>query len=218
MRADYCVAALPASTLRDVVFMPALPDSQARAIAGLKYGDATRMLLEFERPFWRRADRPRAFGTDLPIGAVWDGSEEQRRRPAIVSLLAGGRASRELQAIVAAEGADGVVRRLAWLGRQTALLESWTITWERDPWSRGGYAYFDAAFDPALRHWLRRPSGRVVFAGEHTSIDAQGYMNGAIESGLRAAAEIRWDRCGVSSAPARAPSRRAPPRFPDPAK
>jgi monoamine oxidase len=29
-----------------------------------------------------------------------------------------------------------------------------------------------------------------VFAGEHTSIRWQGYMNGAVESGLRAAAEI----------------------------
>ena len=37
---------------------------------------------------------------------------------------------------------------------------------------------------------LTRPAGRIVFAGEHTSIRFQGYMNGAIETGLRAAAEI----------------------------
>ena len=36
----------------------------------------------------------------------------------------------------------------------------------------------------------RIQSGRIVFAGEHTSVKSQGYMNGAIESGLRAAAEI----------------------------
>ena len=53
----------------------------------------------------------------------------------------------------------------------------------------GGYAYFDPGFDPLCRAWLARPAGRIVFAGEHTSVRWQGYMNGAIESGLRAAAE-----------------------------
>ena len=49
--------------------------------------------------------------------------------------------------------------------------------------------YFDQTFDPLWRAWLARPTGRIVFAGEHTSIKWQGYMNGAIETGLRAAAE-----------------------------
>lgn len=46
------------------------------------------------------------------------------------------------------------------------------------------------AFDPMWRAWLSRPAGRIVFAGEHTSIKSQGFMNGAVESGLRAAARI----------------------------
>jgi monoamine oxidase len=65
------------------------------------------------------------------------------------------------------------------------------VTWERDPWARGGYAVFDPSFDPRLRAWLARPFERVLFAGEHTSDRWQGYMNGALESGLRAAAEVR---------------------------
>jgi monoamine oxidase len=55
---------------------------------------------------------------------------------------------------------------------------------------RGGYAYFDPFYDPAWRLWLSKPHGRMVFAGEHTSGQWQGYMNGAVESGLRAAQEI----------------------------
>lgn len=200
IHADYLVAAIPATTLRDVVFTPALPADQARALASLRYGHATRMLLQFERPFWRKARRPRAFGTDLSIGAVWEADEEQRGRAGILSLLAGGRASQELREIVGSEGAEGVTRRLSWLGRPAALLETWTIAWEDDPWSRGGYAYFDPSFDPALRRWLRRPAGRIVFAGEHTSIESQGYMNGAIESGLRAATEVRWLATGSRAA------------------
>jgi monoamine oxidase len=63
-------------------------------------------------------------------------------------------------------------------------------TWEDDPFVRGGYAYLDPAFDPAWRPLLARRAGRLVFAGEHTSEDWQGYMNGAVESGVRAAHEL----------------------------
>ena len=43
---------------------------------------------------------------------------------------------------------------------------------------------------PSLRSWLGRPSERVAFAGEHTSVRWQGYMSGAIESGRSAAVEV----------------------------
>lgn len=189
--ADFCVVALPASTLRDVQIDPPLPDDQARAIATLAYGNVTRMLLQFDRVFWRKRGRPRAFGTDLPIGTVWDGAEEQRGRPGILSLLAGGRASRELREILRSRGEQAVAASLSWLDRPSALLTSRVVTWEDDEWSRGGYAVFDPAFDPRLRGWLARPAGRLLFAGEHTSMRWPGYMNGAIETGKRAAAEVR---------------------------
>jgi monoamine oxidase len=191
LRGDFCVAALPASTLRDVEFDPGLPDEQARAIATLRYGHATRLLLQFETPFWRRRGRACAFGSDLPTGAVWDGAEDQRARSGILSLLAGGRASLALRDIIGSEGERGLIERLSWLGTPAPLLAMQTVTWEDDPWSRGGYAVFDPSFDPRLRSWLARPAGRVVFAGEHTSLRWQGYMSGAIESGRRAAAEVR---------------------------
>jgi len=54
----------------------------------------------------------------------------------------------------------------------------------------GAYAYFDSSFPPVARRLLRLPWKRIFFAGEHTSSKWQGYMNGAVESGRRAAAEI----------------------------
>jgi monoamine oxidase len=187
---DAIVVAIPATTARDVRFEPTLPDAQNAAIAHLRYGPATRLLLQFDRRFWKKRGRPVAFGTDLPTGAIWDGNEQQRGGPGILSFLAGGRASRELRAILASEGEPGVTRLLTWLGRPSRLLASKAIVWDDDPWVGGGYAYFDPGYEPLWREWLARPAGRVVFAGEHTSIRWQGYMNGAIESGLRAAAEV----------------------------
>ena len=190
INADFLVCALPASTARGVFFDPPLPEAQHSAIARLRYGCATRLLLQFDKRFWRKKGRPIAFGSDLPVGAVWDGNEHQRGPQGILSFLAGGNASKALQEILQAEGERGVIRRIDWLGRPATLLASQVVPWDHDPWSRGGYAYFDPGFDPAAREWLARPAGRIVFAGEHTSIKSQGYMNGAVESGLRAAAEI----------------------------
>jgi monoamine oxidase len=190
INADYFVCALPASTAREVLFEPALPQPQHDAIAHLRYGCATRLLLQFDRRFWKKRGRPIAFGSDLPTGAVWDSNEQQRGPQGILSFVAGGRASSALQDILAREGEAGVIRHIEWLGKPSTLLTSRTIVWEDDPWARGGYAYFDPGFDPLWRAWLARPAGRIVFAGEHTSIKYQGYMNGAIETGLRAAAEI----------------------------
>ncbi|HEY2433376.1 MAG TPA: NAD(P)/FAD-dependent oxidoreductase [Vicinamibacterales bacterium] len=188
--ADYLVCAVPASTARAIVFEPSLPEPQQDAILHLRYGCATRLLLQFDRRFWRRRGRPNAFGTDLETGAVWDGNEQQRGPRGILSFLAGGGASRALQDILHSEGERGVIQRLGWLGRPSRLLASQTVAWDHDPWAHGGYAYFDPQFNPLWRAWLARATGRLVFAGEHTSIKYQGYMNGAIETGLRAAAEI----------------------------
>ena len=190
LTADYAVVALPASTLRSVRFEPALPAAQWQAISNLRYGRATRVLLQFESRFWKHVGRPIAYGTDQPTGAIWDANEQQDSRPGILSLLAGGRASAEVKTIVNTQGWRALVRRLKWMGTPSRLLHGLTVDWDRDRWSKGGYAVFDPRFDPALRPWLARPAGRIVFAGEHTSTRWQGYMNGAIESGKRAALEV----------------------------
>ena len=188
---DYAILAMPATLLRRMPITPALPAQQHDAIVRLKYGRATRTLLQYSRRFWRAPGRPRAFGSPLPFGAVWDANEEQRGRGGILSLLAGGGASDATQAIVAKHGARGLTESLDWLGSRNAeLTTSRQIVWEQDPYARGGYAYFDPAFDPSLRAWLARPFGRLFFAGEHTSIKWEGYMNGAVERGRRAAAEV----------------------------
>lgn len=188
--AEYFVCALPASTARGVIFEPALPEPQQDALTHLRYGCATRLLLQFDRRFWRKRGRPNAFGSDAETGAVWDGNEQQQGPEGILSFLAGGHASRALQDILHTEGERGVVNRIGWLGTPSRLLASQTVVWDHDPLARGGYAYFDPGFNPSWRSWLSRAAGRIVFAGEHTSVKYQGYMNGAVETGLRAAAEI----------------------------
>ena len=192
VRADFVVMALPATLLRRVPMTPALPAQQHDAIASLRYGRGTKTLLQFSTRFWRSPGRTRAFGSPLPFGAAWEGNEDQRGKAGILSLLAGGSASDATAALVDREGISGLVRALGWLGSNKASLLAWRqARWESDPWSRGGYAVFDAGFATSQREWLSQPCGRIFFAGEHTSLRWQGYMNGAVESGHRAACEVR---------------------------
>lgn len=191
IRVDYLICAIPASTLRDVQFDPNMADEQREAFAKLKYGAATKTALQFDRATWRKRGKPRGYGTNLAIGAVWDANEEQRGNAGILTLLAGGRASAETQQMLTTGGPERIVRELTWLDlKKASLLACDSVSWEHDPWARGGYAFFDPGYKPALRDWLARPFGRVFFAGEHTSVKWQGYMNGAVESGLRAAEEV----------------------------
>jgi monoamine oxidase len=194
--ADYLVCALPATTMNDVEWGSAIPAPQRAAYAHLRYGSATRLAVQFARRFWNKTGRPKAFGSDQDTGAVWDGNEQQPGPQGILSFLAGGRASEGLQRILArGDGLDSIVAGLSWLGSPLKVLASRTVVWENDPWARGGYAYFDPSYDPRWRDLLAQPAGRIVFAGEHTSIRWQGYMNGAVESGQRAAADV----CAIST-------------------
>jgi monoamine oxidase len=189
--ADYAIVAIPAPIAAEIEYAPALPAAQYDAFSRLRYGHATKTLLQFDRHPWRRQGRPRACATDLDIGAVWDSSEDERGSRGILALLAGGSASDATKAMLAIEGADRLVRELSFFGLGRArLVASRSITWEDDCWARGAYAFFDYSFPPSARHLLRLPWNRVFFAGEHTSTKWQGYMNGAVESGLRAAEEV----------------------------
>lgn len=61
-------------------------------------------------------------------------------------------------------------------------------SWNNVDWIRGGYSYFA----PGTFHYkqkLQQPEGNYHFAGEHTS-DKPASMNGALESGIRAAEEV----------------------------
>jgi monoamine oxidase len=197
--ADFLICAIPPTTMRDIVFEPSLRDAQREAVGRIKFGNATKTALQFDRAPWRSGRRRRGFGTPLPIGAVWDANEEQTvrgsrdgaRQPGILSLLAGGGASAATRDLLADGGPSRIIAELTWLKLRKTQLIGWsTLSWEHEPWSRGGYAYFDPAFPPALRLALSHPHERVFFAGEHTSLRWQGYMNGAVETGLRAAEEV----------------------------
>jgi monoamine oxidase len=61
--------------------------------------------------------------------------------------------------------------------------------WYDDPWARGAFALFEPEQQTHLQADIVKPEGRVHFAGEHTSL-YHAWIQGALESGIRAAREI----------------------------
>jgi monoamine oxidase len=65
--------------------------------------------------------------------------------------------------------------------------------WKGNPYTKGSYSYWKVGQYTAFAGAEGERSGNCHFAGEHTSIDFQGYLNGAVDSGYHAAAEILAD-------------------------
>ncbi|HWI17480.1 MAG TPA: NAD(P)/FAD-dependent oxidoreductase [Vicinamibacterales bacterium] len=187
IKGDYLVLAIPATVARSLDISPAPPASLRRAWQALLPGPATKAHVRFDKGWWRKPGRPRAWGTNLDSGALW---EHSGTGPACLTMLAGGRASIELRSLLEESGPQRVIRRLSWLGEPEDARDFRSISWELDPFARGGYAAFGTDFRPEWRSEMSRSIGRVTFAGDHTSRKWQGYMNGAVESGQRAARDI----------------------------
>jgi monoamine oxidase len=64
-----------------------------------------------------------------------------------------------------------------------------SVCWDEDRWARGAYAWFKPGQMSDLLPHIARPEGRIHFAGEHVS-SWPGWMQGAFQSGHRAAREI----------------------------
>ena len=77
----------------------------------------------------------------------------------------------------------------AFPGIRSAFEKGVVHQWARDRWSRGAFVAFAPGQMTALMPEIARPEDRLHFAGEHTS-SWMGWMEGALESGERAAREI----------------------------
>jgi monoamine oxidase len=62
--------------------------------------------------------------------------------------------------------------------------------WTGNPFTLGSYSYWKVGQYTQFAGIEGRPEGNAFFAGEHTSIDFQGYLNGAVDTGQRAAGEV----------------------------
>jgi monoamine oxidase len=187
--ADYCVVAIPPPLIGELGITPSLRPSSTRPFALSKWAPPRSCCCSSPHRSGGVAGWRVCTDSNQPIGAVWDGNEQQRGRAAILTCLAGGDASGQLQQALDRQGHpvsqprfNGLVHHRAWSPRAR-------LTGRRSGGLVADMRYSHQVGIPNCATGCA-PHGRLLFAGEHTSVRWQGYMNGAIESGQRAAAEV----------------------------
>lgn len=193
VRARRVVCAIPFPTLRSVrVSAPWTAGKQA-AIRELPATSVARVYLQVSRRFWDE-DTPPSTPTDLPIMLAAEASRGQPGGRAILEAFITGPGAREVERMAPADRVSFAAGHMERIYPRLArhLERGGSYTWDADPWSRGDYAWFHPGQMRRFLPHLAAPEGRVHFAGDHTSA-SPGWMNGALESGLRAAGEITAD-------------------------
>jgi monoamine oxidase len=199
--ADIVVFALPFTVLRHLdTANLVLTRRRRRAIDELAMGTNAKLQFQLDRSL-ADLDWTGSFGSDDPEFGTWDstyGQSAPAPETPVITIYNGGAAGAGYPTDAPHGMApDGIIQSaLDALARGVtgihnaynglAHLDSWVD----DPWVSGSYA----AFGPGqyTRYWgyLETTEGNLVFAGEHTSLHSQGYLNGGVESGLRAAKQV----------------------------
>lgn len=204
---DAAVLTLPAPAMREVEFHTslALPAANRFAIDQLDYGTNSKLMIAFHgRPWWERHGSNGSAYSDLANHqSTWESNPSNAialQRGLLTDYSGGDRGARldpartndEATAFLA--DLDRVwpgSAALAWRdaqGRVLAHLENWS----RLPLFRGAYTNNQPGYFTTLEGLYARPAGNLHFAGEHTDsfYSYQGFMEGALLSGARAADEV----------------------------
>ena len=211
--ADHVVLALPFSILRKLDVKLDLPEAKKAAIAEVGYGTNAKLMAGFSSRPWREIHKSNGETfTDLAYQATWETSRLQPGASGIITNFTGGNRGvaigqgtpdeRMTDFLAQFDGvfpgakaaSNGKVARMHW-PTNPLVLGSYSA------YKVGQYTKFAGAERPRYRN--------VHFCGEHTSLDAQGYMEGGAATGAMAAAEIAVD-LGLA-APTDMSARRSPP-------
>ena len=190
VHAGYVVCAIPFSTLRSVEFSPPLSATKRAAIDRLPYHSVTRIYLQSRIRYWMKEGLSGFADTDHPM-EVWDSTYGQPGGRGILMSFIQGPKARELGRSSRAEQLRFGLKAIedVYPGMRKNYERGFVKVWDRDPWARGAVAYLLPGQVLSLEPHIARPEGRIHFAGEHAS-SLRGWMQGAFESGRRAASEV----------------------------
>jgi monoamine oxidase len=193
--ADRVVLALPFSILRSSVDLKkaGFPARKMTAINELGMGTNSKLHLQFTSRHWNSLGSNGETYADTGYQNTWEVTRAQPGATGILVDYTGGNigasfgsgtpTSRAQQFLAQIEPVlPGITPR--WNGRATVDF------WAGNPLTKGSYSYWKVGQYTKFAGAEREQVGTCHFAGEHTSIDNQGYLEGAVETGRRAADEI----------------------------
>lgn len=192
--ASRVVLALPFTMLREVDLQVAMPAAKLKAIRELGYGTNAKLMIGFNDRVWRYRDRTNGSTlSDLPFQLVWETSRKQNGRSGILTNFTGGRHGVEIGSGTDEEQSQRTISDLEKIYSgiaATAANRQARFHWPTFRWSKGSYATYLPGQWTTIRGVEGEPLTDVFFAGEHCSLDFQGFMEGGCETGERAAREV----------------------------
>lgn len=193
--ADKVVLALPFSIIRASVnarqagFSP----RKLQAIADQGMGTNSKLHVQFERRYWNDLGSNGETFADTGYQNTWEVSRGQAGTAGILVNYTGGDIGASFGSGTPASRAQQFLAQIEpvlpglpqhWNGKATIDF------WPDYEWTRGSYSYWKVGQYTAFAGIEGRQEGNAHFCGEHTSIDFQGYLNGAVETGERVAGEV----------------------------
>jgi monoamine oxidase len=193
--ADRVVLALPFSVMRERVRMSKadFPVAKQQAIAELGMGRNAKLAVQFTSRHWHTLGNGGDSFADTGYQATWEATRGQAGTPGILVNYTGGPATDAQRTLGETARVDAFLKAVepvlpGLTARRTTRAHF--DDWPGNPWTLGSYSYYR----PGQYTRFAGAEGEAVdgchFAGEHTSIAAQGYLEGAVESGERAAREV----------------------------
>ncbi len=192
LRAGRVIVSVPPNIAGRIAYDPPLPVLRDGLTQRMAQGSMTKCIAVYDEPFWR-ADGLTGQGVcDVgPLSVTFDNSPPEGSPGVLVGFVDGPMA-RALASRPAEERRTTVTGFFARLfgeraGNPEAYIEQ---NWDEEPWTRGGPVCMLptgglTGYGPALRE----PTGRIHWAGTETATEWNGYMEGAVQSGERAARE-----------------------------
>lgn len=193
VKADVVLLTVPFTVLRDVRLRVDLPMAKKKAIGELGYGTNAKVMMGVNRRIWREQGYGGNLFSDEPFQLAWDSSRCQAGVAGGLTALGGGKGG-----VAFSEGtpAEQVTRLLPGIGKAWRGIgdvsngKTSRFHWPSHPHTKGSYASYKVGQWRTIRGKEFGAVGRLHFAGEHTSLVAQGYMEGGAETGKRAAMAI----------------------------
>jgi monoamine oxidase len=196
--ADKAIFALPFSILRSSVDLTRAGFTALKmtAIRELGMGANVKLHLQFSDRHWNRLGNNGDTFSETGYQSTFDTTRAQPGAAGILTNYTGGnialgmnQGTTSFQATQFLSRIENILPGLSAKWNNRAVLNYWPA----NPWTRGAYCYWRVGQVTKFGGAEGERNGNALFCGEHTSIDFQGFMNGAVETGERAATEVLVD-------------------------
>lgn len=189
----YAIVAVPPAMAGRIDYDPPLPVARDALTQRMPMGSVVKCVATYEEPFWRDAGYSgEVLDADGTVGLAFDDSPADGSTGALVGFILGDRA-RTWSERPQADRREQVIASFAdhFGSRAADPIDYVDRAWSTERWSGGCYAgNMPPGTMTSVGDALREPVGRIHWAGTETATQWCGYMDGAVRSGERAAAEI----------------------------